>query len=240
MKNLTRRSHLRIWTAPVLALLLTSALANAQGKSLKYEVTVTNITKGMILSPTLVVLHKPGLDPIFKLGEKASPGLAAIAEEANLDPLLSALASEPQVIMTAVLTGQNGPIFPGETASVILDGGRGFLPDKISLAGMLVTTNDGFFGLSAADTPSVPPFFGSGLVETYLVPAYDAGSEYNSESCDYIPGPPCGSHNVHDPAPAEGFVHIHEGIQGVGDLVPSVLDWRNPVAKITIRLFWQR
>ncbi len=240
MKRITKHNFLRILMAPLLALSMLSSLANAQGRSLKYEVTVTNITKGMILSPALVALHKAGLDPIFRLGEPASSELAAVAEDAMLDPLMSALALSPRVVGTAIITGQSGPIMPGETASIILDAGRGFPPTKISLAGMLVTTNDGFYGLSSADAPSLHAFLGSGSLETYLVPAYDAGSEYNSESCAYIPGPPCGSPNVHDPAAAEGFVHIHEGIHGEGDLSPSALDWRNPVAKITIRLFWER
>jgi hypothetical protein len=29
-------------------------------------------------------------------------------------------------------------------------------------------------------------------------------------------------------------VHIHRGIQGVGDLPKADLDWRNPVALVTI------
>jgi hypothetical protein len=33
----------------------------------------------------------------------------------------------------------------------------------------------------------------------------------------------------------EGFVRISEGIHGVGDLPANLWDWRNPVAKITIR-----
>jgi hypothetical protein len=33
----------------------------------------------------------------------------------------------------------------------------------------------------------------------------------------------------------EGYVHIHAGIHGVGDLEPGMRDWRNPVARITIR-----
>ena len=32
----------------------------------------------------------------------------------------------------------------------------------------------------------------------------------------------------------EGYVHIHAGIHGIGDLDASVRDWRNPVAEITI------
>jgi hypothetical protein len=38
--------------------------------------------------------------------------------------------------------------------------------------------------------------------------AYDAGSERNSELCRFIPGPPCGNANVHDPDSAEGYVHV--------------------------------
>jgi len=33
----------------------------------------------------------------------------------------------------------------------------------------------------------------------------------------------------------EGRVLIHRGIQGVGQLNPSMFDWRNPGAKITIK-----
>ncbi len=33
----------------------------------------------------------------------------------------------------------------------------------------------------------------------------------------------------------EGFVHVHQGIHGVGDLLPSARDWRNPVAQVTVQ-----
>ncbi|MGH8621200.1 MAG: hypothetical protein ACRET3_03595 [Burkholderiales bacterium] len=33
----------------------------------------------------------------------------------------------------------------------------------------------------------------------------------------------------------EGYVHIHAGIHGIGDLPPEVRDWRNPVARVAIR-----
>jgi hypothetical protein len=33
----------------------------------------------------------------------------------------------------------------------------------------------------------------------------------------------------------EGFVHVHAGIHGIGDLVAADRDWRNPVAQIAIR-----
>ena len=37
------------------------------------------------------------------------------------------------------------------------------------------------------------------------------------------------------PGGGEGYVHIHAGIHGVGNLNPALRDWRNPVAKISIR-----
>jgi len=35
---------------------------------------------------------------------------------------------------------------------------------------------------------------------------------------------------------AEGFVHISRGISGEADLLASDYDWRNPVARVTVRL----
>ena len=71
--------------------------------------------------------------------------------------------------------------------------------------------------------------------------AYDAGSEQNSEDCDYIPGPPCGNSLGHDPAASEAYVHVHAGIHGIGPegegprVTPADHDWNNPVARITIK-----
>jgi hypothetical protein len=33
----------------------------------------------------------------------------------------------------------------------------------------------------------------------------------------------------------KGYAHIHAGIHGIGDLLPEVLDLRNPVARVAIR-----
>ena len=93
---------------------------------------------------------------------------------------------------------------------------------------MLAQTNDAFYALNGSAGPR------RGAVTYYSV-AWDSGSEANDEECQFVPGPPCINFFVHDPAPAEGFVHIHSGIHGGGDLVPAIHDWRNPVAKITIR-----
>ena len=104
---------------------------------------------------------------------------------------------------------------------------------KISLAGMLVSTNDAFVGLDGYTLSF--GLFNSSRETIIDAPAYDAGSEANTESCAHIPGPPCGSPGERVTDGAEGFVHVHRGIQGVGDLDAATKDWRNPVARISIQ-----
>jgi hypothetical protein len=236
MRSSNRSLFQLLWALPVMLILGMSSQAEAQGKSLKFEVTVTNITQNQIMSPAVVVSHRQGLAPIFQLGGEASSELAAVAEDADLGGLVAILGMDPHAIEVGTLFGEGGPILPGETASIVLDAGNGYRNNQISLVGMLVTTNDAFYGVNAA-IPSHPSYSGThGETETYFSPAYDAGSEYNSELCMYIPGPPCMVHahdGINDP---EGFVHIHPGIQGVGDLVVAETGWLNPVAKITVRL----
>ena len=69
--------------------------------------------------------------------------------------------------------------------------------------------------------------------------AYDAGTERNDELCGSIPGPSfveCGgSGGGAQVGDGEGVVTVHSGIHGIGDLEPSLRDWDNPVARVTIR-----
>ncbi len=192
----------------------------------KVEVTVTNLTRGQIISPVVVASHRARFEPFFQLGAPASYELAMVAEDAILDPLITALSGDPKVLDVEILAHMGGPIPPGVTASVIVDIQGSFR--HISMAGMLVTTNDAFFALRGARVPSK----GS---RTYRSPAYDAGSEANTEACAHIPGPPCDNPLVRVTDGAEGYVHIHAGIHGIADLDPEAHDWRNPVAEITLR-----
>ena len=189
-------------------------------------VTVTNLTRGQIISPVVVASHRAGFEPLFVPGEPASAELAAVAEDAVLDPLIAALSGDPKVLDVQTITGELGPILPGKSASMEVDVRGGFR--FLSMAGMLVTTNDAFIALRGVRVPA----HGS---RTFRSPAYDAGSEANTEDCAHIPGPPCGNPLVPVPDGAEGYVHIHAGIHGIGSLTTSEHDWRNPVAEITIR-----
>jgi hypothetical protein len=125
-----------------------------------------------------------------------------------------------------------GFIGPGQTKTIIVEAGRRF--DHVSVAAMLIPTNDGFFALNGVRGPRGREAL------TLLSPPYDAGSERNDELCASIPGPSfteCGGPGQGgQPAGGEeGYVHIHAGIHGIGDFIAADRDWRNPVAHITIR-----
>ncbi len=198
-----------------LSLMALPAMASAQ----TYDVTITNLTKGQIFSPPIVYSHRHSFD-LFTPGEPAIPELAGVAEDADNDPLIALLGADPRVADVAVA---GAPVMPGASTTVRVHAkGRA---RAISALGMLVTTNDAFF----AGGSGVPSF-----ERSVYAPAWDAGSEANTQECAHIPGPPCGTH-FHVEGGAEGYVYTHNGIQDRGDLSSEVWDWRNPAAKITIQ-----
>jgi hypothetical protein len=189
----------------------------------KYEVTLTNVTRGQLITPPIIISHS-GEFQLFDLGSPAQSELVELAEEGATTPLLDHVATLPSVWDSATATA---PLFPGESTTLeIYLHGRFNL---ISAAGMLADTNDAFFsvrGVKPRRTKRELVAFGD---------AYDAGSEGNSELCEHIPGPTCGSPGVRNTDDAEGFVHVHAGIHGIGDLAPYVHDWHNPVVEVIIR-----
>lgn len=202
--------------AALLSLMALPAVASAQ----VYDVTIQNLTKGQVFSPPVVYTHRHSFD-LFTAGEEAIPELAGVAEDAANDPLIALLSAEPKVADVEV---GGGFVPPGESITVRVKAwGRA---RNITALGMLVTTNDAFF---AGERRA--PAFSSSIYAT----AWDAGSEANTQDCDHIPGPPCGNGGVRVEEGAEGFIYVHAGIQDRGSLSPEDHDWRNPVAKITIR-----
>jgi hypothetical protein len=187
-----------------------------------YRVTFTNITKGQVVTPPVLVNHNRNFR-LFTLGEPASDELAMLAEDGATDALVDLLMGNPNVHDFAVA---DAGLMPGESVTLEIEVGDHF--PGLSAAGMLATTNDGFFGMNSQRGFSLMRQF------TVYANAYDAGSEANNESCEFIPGPPCENPFVRMPQGAEGFVHVHSGIHGIGDLSPAELDWQNPVVKIVI------
>jgi hypothetical protein len=209
-----------------LALLLGAVGAAVQGEGRRFEVTITNLTRGQQFTPILVASHKAGVK-LFALGAPSSPELEILAEEGNTVPLKTLLAGMPEV---KDVTDSGGLLDPGHSVTVTVQTGGGF--DHVSVVAMLIPTNDGFFALNGVEGPQ-----GNKTLMLFS-PAYDAGTEANDELCASIPGPffaECGGPGGGaDIGGGEGYVHIHAGIHGIGDFPASERDWRNPVAKITI------
>src|SRR5213592_1380977 len=156
------------------ALLLGAAGA---ASATEFEVTVTNLTRGQQFTPILVASHKSGVR-LFELGSPASPQLKTLAEEGNVAPMTALLLGNPDV-RDVVNTG--GLLNPGQSVTQRVSTRGGF--DNVSVAAMLIPTNDGFFALNDAEGPN-----GQQSITVYS-PAYDAGTERNDETCASIPGP---------------------------------------------------
>jgi hypothetical protein len=204
-----------------------AALADDYTSNRRYEVSITNLTRGQQFTPVLLASHKDSVR-LFRLGAPASSELATLAEEGNTGPLRAALEAQPAV--GQVVTG-SGLTEPGATTKLVVEGRNGFA--LLSVAAMLIPTNDAFFALNGIELPR-----GNDTL-TITAPAYDAGSERNDELCASIPGPSfieCGgSGGGGKVGGGEGYVHIHAGVHGIGNLQAALRDWRNPVALITVR-----
>lgn len=216
------------------SLLATAALpiaAQADGynykpRTLVYEVTITNITKGQVFSPPVLVTHSRDV-ALFEAGQPALDELAIVAEDGDGVPLADLVGSLPEVFEAQSTTA---PIPPGASAVYRIESTRRFR--VLSVVSMLVNTNDAFL---AIDSRSLPRSRFS--TRSFSANAYDAGSEANNEDCAFIPGPACppDSGNARTPDGGEGFVHIHNGVHGIADLAPDAYDWRNPVARVSVR-----
>ena len=188
----------------------------------EYRVTVTNLTRGQQFTPILVVSHTAGVK-LFELGDPASMELEILAEGGATGPLESLLLGMSRQVLDTDVGG--GLLDPGDSKTMTVDtAGRA---NRVSVAAMLIPTNDAFFAVNGVRGPN-------GNQELVLFsPAYDAGSEVNDESCTTIPGPVCGGVG-YDPAGGEGPIFVHAGIHGIGELETADFDWRNPVARISI------
>ncbi len=215
----------------LISLLFASVLASAaaaataddnQGRT--YQVTITNLTAGESFTPLLLTSHSYAPALLFAAGDAASTALAALAEGGDTAALQTLLDADPRVQATGT---SSGLLDPGHTVSLTIRALPG--RSRLSLAAMLIPTNDAFVALQNVALPR------GHAVRTFYAPAYDAGSEPNDELCVSIPGPVCQGTGGSPGTGGEGFVHIHSGIHGIGDLVPAERDWRNPVAKVVIQ-----
>ena len=210
-----------------------------------FEVTFTDLTSGQPLTPAVAATHR-GRNELFRVGDRASFGLKEIAENGNNAPMLSRLESDRDV--SDFLEAPGGPLVPagtpgdamfGQSTTFTITADRG--ARRLSLASMLICTNDGFTGVNSLRLPKR-----TGSSVTVETMAYDAGTEANTEDfadmvppCQALIGVSSGEPGTgqSDPALAQNdVIRHHTGITGRRDLVPAVHGWdvNAPVARITV------
>ena len=211
---------------------------NANARNRTYEVTVENLTTGQPFSPGVVVTHS-GRFSLFREGDRPSPGIIAIAEDGmpmTATEDLKAVAGVSDVVTIGSATmpihrrGGPGP----SSITVTIDAGPG--ATQISLATMLICTNDGFTGVSSMRLPM------QSSASSHEAGVWDAGSEVNDELFASIVDPcqmagpvaAAADGNNNNLPEDGGKIRGHPGIEGNADLT-SAHRWTGPVARITVR-----
>lgn len=219
--------NLKLWSSILTAGLIFTACGDGT-PTYSYTVSVKNLTYSQPLSPMVVSYHQSG-ENLFSAGEAVSVGFENLAEGGSNTALLAELSANTKVHASV---GGNGLISPSKTDTVTISGSA---TSCISVASMLVNTNDAFVGTNCVNVSSLA--IGGKIVKR--VPAYDAGTEANSELAATIPGPAGGGEGFSATRDDTGFVFIHPNVVTKDDgLSTSALTqahrWDNPAATITI------
>lgn len=228
----------RILTLAAAALMVAAfAIPASAGPIATFEVTITNLAGSQPISPPVVVTHAAGTH-LFRVGSAASAGVVAIAENGDPSVAVDELTGAPGVTSVVnvgqplTLAGTTVGDF-SDTVTIEINAVRG---DVVSLAGMLICTNDGFAGIDSRALPRR----GSA---TYYANGYDAGSEHNTElSADIVDacsalGPVVldgdDNGNNNDGIDSHRRIRHHRGIRGGGDLLLDH-NWDDPVLMVTV------
>jgi len=228
--NVLKKSSMKS-TLSVLALAFASSTTMAQDLS----ITVTNLTHGIFFTPVITAAHTSDSN-IFMSGTSATPELKAMAEGGMIDGLDMILGNAGANINK---NPAEGLLAPAMSASFDLTNGE--TNTHLSLAAMILPSNDGFVGLDSWKIPTEAGTY------TVFLNAYDAGTEANDELRTSMPVPPpleelVGKNGTGiTTTESNETVHIHRGSlgddnleSGKSDINNSVQRWLNPVAKLTI------
>ncbi|CAB9523249.1 Spondin_N [Seminavis robusta] len=152
---------------------------------------------------------------------QASEELARLAEDGDPTPLVQAYNASFHAGYVGI-QNEGAPYFGGETLEFVVPHDLEY--PYLTIAAMAVNSNDCFVALNGVKLEPKAILDG---------PGYDSGSEENNELCSSIPGPACDAVTGNARSGnGEGFVHVHRGFFGVGDLSQPGYDWRNPMMRV--------
>jgi len=194
----------------------------------RYKVSFNNLTYKQPMSPPAVVLHSEGYR-LYQTTHAVSVSLEKLAEGGDNSDVISDALLDNRVISAK---SAEGVVVPSGIKEIEISGMNGVC---ISIAAMLVNTNDAFVGASCIKINTLA----SGEKLTHTLFVYDAGTEENSERAITIPGPASGGEGFNAQRNDRNFVSVHAGVVSADDgLIDSVLSydhrWDNPAASLTI------
>ena len=199
----------------------------ATSTSTEYRIKLINLTHGQPFSPPLALLHD-GEFKAWGIGTPASIALEKLAEGGDAGELLALQDGKPNHV-------SDSPLAPGQSASFSITTDSSD-HRHLTLATMLVNSNDAFSGISGLDLAGLE------VGETRIVnaEAYDSGTEGNSEAAGTMPGPVDGGEgfnvardDIADQVTRHGGVVSHD--DGLTDSVLSDAHrFDNPVMRIEI------
>ena len=205
--------------------------------TVEYQFTFTNLTNGQPISPPAVLLHSSddASDVIWTVGVAASTALELLAESGDSSELVASSWVDNSFV-------SEGPALPGTSVNVTVNYASIDDVNYFSFASMLGNTNDAFTGLNKIDLSELA--IDQSL--NYRTPAYDAGTEANSETVATVPGPASADADGVNQGEAYNserddvdIVAMHSGVVTQDDgLTTSVLTYQqkfdNPVMSVTI------
>jgi hypothetical protein len=172
-----------------------------------------------------VMVHNADGPRIYRRGLPSSPALARLVEDGNPGPLVEFYTNNDNGVSSVFGFDDGAPYFGGETFQIQVDVSEEY--PLVTIATMAINTNDCFTSINGA--PLYP-----GMVLD--LPGLDSGTEENNELCNSVPGPGCANIDTNNviSGNGEGFVHVHRGFFGIGDLAADRYDWRNPMMRVVV------
>lgn len=172
-------------SASIIAASLTLAACGGSSSSNnsthEFKVDILNLTNAQPLSPPALVVHNKDYQ-LFDEAIQASIGLEHLAESGSNSQIIAEANNSNS---TYASKGAEAPIAPGASASYNLTFSNDLVDAKISVATMLVNTNDAFTGGKDLDISKL----NINQSISFSGPVWDAGTEGNSETAETIPGP---------------------------------------------------
>ena len=238
IRSISKRARLTLGAFFLLSLLIaTVASADGHDDQLTYEVTIVNLTEGQPFTPPLIATHTRDIQ-MFQRNKPANIGIQEIAENGNLAPMIEILEGSDAVSDHVVaIASEPGPLMPRDLVTIEITADS--TKDVLSVAAMLICSNDGFTGVNSVRLPNRV-----GSAKVYGMRGYDAGTEVNTEAWDDIV-PPCapltgldnggaGTGATNPDLAENGRIRPHRGVNGVADLLPELHDWDGAAALIHI------